>query len=458
MHSPLRHPGFALLAAAVAFAPAAGAVEKAGVSAAVRGDVTRMRAPVATPASVKSGDDVFMQDVLKSGDASSLQVLLLDETAFTMGPKSELVVDEFVYDPDASAGKMSARITQGVFRFVSGKLTSGQPENVKVGLGSSTLGIRGTMVAGRVDPVSGEVLVALLGEGRENDSGAPPGALQLCNAGHCVDVRRPGFGTRIEAPDQPPVEPFPVPAEELRDLTASVSDPAGALDARADKPTNAPDVAANGEGGDERSPGEVSGSDTASGAAAASEIKTVMAMSDSTTPAAQDERTFPEIVEATPELLRFTGEFARPTTYGELNGAALGSQEAVYRKSGLDLNDGGSYDFSLRLDLGSRTLALDVSNVQSPSLGIAGAGLSRTMGFGLDAEAVGFDQSGRFSGMKPGCDPGCNAFANGFVLNDNGRFADSLVQGVKIVPESVEGPATPVVTVPADYRVERSAP
>ena len=39
---------------------------------------------------------------------SRLQVMLLDETVFTVGPESDMVLDEFVYDPSTNAGKITA--------------------------------------------------------------------------------------------------------------------------------------------------------------------------------------------------------------------------------------------------------------------------------------------------------------------------------------------------------------
>jgi len=37
-----------------------------------------------------------------TGSDGHMQLLLLDETVFTIGPNSDIVVDEFVYDPDTS--------------------------------------------------------------------------------------------------------------------------------------------------------------------------------------------------------------------------------------------------------------------------------------------------------------------------------------------------------------------
>jgi hypothetical protein len=92
---------------------------------------------------IEIGSPLFLNEHIRTGPDGRLQVLLLDETVFTMGPGSDMVLDEFVYDPDTSLGKVTARLTKGVFRFVTGKVRSG-PDNLKVNVPTGTIGIRGT--------------------------------------------------------------------------------------------------------------------------------------------------------------------------------------------------------------------------------------------------------------------------------------------------------------------------
>ena len=89
----------------------AGPAELAGVSAAVRGDVALSRAQGAARG-VRSGEKIFLEDSLRSGSDSGMQVLLLDETVFTLGADSEIVIDEFVYDPATGRGKLDAEVVQ----------------------------------------------------------------------------------------------------------------------------------------------------------------------------------------------------------------------------------------------------------------------------------------------------------------------------------------------------------
>jgi len=82
---------------------------------------------------------------LVTGSKGRMQVLLRDQTVFTLGPDGELVVDKFVYDADKSlSGKISAELTKGVFRWVTGKVAGEDPADMAVKLPSGDLGIRGT--------------------------------------------------------------------------------------------------------------------------------------------------------------------------------------------------------------------------------------------------------------------------------------------------------------------------
>ena len=87
-----------------------------------------------------------------TGSNGRIQVLLLDETVFTVGPNCDLVIDEFVYDPDTSMDKVTARLLKGVFRWVTGKVARKDPAQMKVILPAGYTGIRGTDFEAMVAP------------------------------------------------------------------------------------------------------------------------------------------------------------------------------------------------------------------------------------------------------------------------------------------------------------------
>lgn len=96
-----------------------------------------------------SADDIGKTGVnlgshILTGPNGRVQVLLNDETVFTLGPNSDMTLDEFVYDPKTSAGKVTANIAKGLFRFVTGKVARQTPDNLKVKVSVGTIGVRGT--------------------------------------------------------------------------------------------------------------------------------------------------------------------------------------------------------------------------------------------------------------------------------------------------------------------------
>jgi hypothetical protein len=224
----------ALAAGAAQTGAAQAAPQQAGVSAAVDGRVTRestLDTDVPQAGRTLSvGSEVFLQDLIASGENSRTQILLLDESALKLGPESELVIDEFVYDPAERSGEMAARAAAGTFRFVSGVIGRRNAENVEIETPVATVGVRGTILTVDIDRNSQgqveEALFVLSGPGIENNANARRGAILVTAQGRTVKVQRSGWGTVVR-PGEPPSSPRPIPAERLAQLNAALSRGAG---------------------------------------------------------------------------------------------------------------------------------------------------------------------------------------------------------------------------------------
>ncbi|MBD1549340.1 FecR domain-containing protein [Roseibium aggregatum] len=88
------------------------------------------------------GDNVIYNERIETNPGGLVQVLLRDGSTFTVGANSDLVIDEFVYDPNAGTGKLVASFSKGVARFVGGKLSKNRG-GVTVKTPVGTIGIRG---------------------------------------------------------------------------------------------------------------------------------------------------------------------------------------------------------------------------------------------------------------------------------------------------------------------------
>ncbi|WP_288348762.1 FecR domain-containing protein [uncultured Thalassospira sp.] len=135
-------------------------VEMAGVSAAVTGDVTLNKVTGEIGILVESGMPVYLGDRIITSPNSGMQILLLDETVFTIGPDSDVAIDEFVYDPATGDGRIVADMARGVMRFVTGKIPLNNPSSMDINLPVGSIGIRGTI--GLIRSVSVEQANAIL--------------------------------------------------------------------------------------------------------------------------------------------------------------------------------------------------------------------------------------------------------------------------------------------------------
>ena len=199
-----------------------------GVTAALRGEVVRTASFSNTAAigQMSSGQQVFLGDDIKVGKRGRLQVMLLDETIFTLGANSVMRIDEFVFDPtDGANNSLSTTIKQGAFRFVSGQVARNKSDAMTVKLPAATIGVRGTSVAGEVDE-NGAAQVILLGPAPDNSLGLPAGAINVANEAGVVDITRPGFVTEITNAALPPAPPKQATAAQIRQLEQALSEEA----------------------------------------------------------------------------------------------------------------------------------------------------------------------------------------------------------------------------------------
>jgi len=88
-----------------------------------------------------AGASIDNRTTVVTGKDSRALMLLPDGTTFTIGANSEMVLDDFVYDPDTDMRKMTLKLAKGSFRWVTGKTRRVDPT---IDLRSTIGGIRGT--------------------------------------------------------------------------------------------------------------------------------------------------------------------------------------------------------------------------------------------------------------------------------------------------------------------------
>jgi hypothetical protein len=129
-----------------------------------------------------------------------------DNTLISVGPDTDMQIADYQWHPDKKAGAMKTRVSEGVFRIMGGAITRVSPDNFNTETPAGTIGIRGSMYAGKV---SGSSLHLLFQGGK---------GIFVTNAAGSVSIDRPGFGTFVAGPNTAPTAPVRFTNEDLEQL------------------------------------------------------------------------------------------------------------------------------------------------------------------------------------------------------------------------------------------------
>lgn len=221
--------GLFLTACLFVSAPTFAQTDTIGVNSAVKGDVTiQSGEQSAIQAEIK--EPVYLGDVVNAAQVSSLQVLLLDQTVFTVGPETLLTINEFVYDPNKNNNSMKANIQKGVFRFMSGGISKTNSADISVDTPVASMGVRGTIVEGLIGmeaidiargagvlpagasaDIDGATLFVLRGPGLRNTSINRAGEIAITSAGVTKTTNESGMAIFVRDRNTPPSDPFELP-------------------------------------------------------------------------------------------------------------------------------------------------------------------------------------------------------------------------------------------------------
>ena len=139
-----------------------------------------------------NGSKVFYGDTIIVNEQSNAQVLFLDQTVITIGEKSELTIDEFIYDPQTNDGKFVSNIKSGTVKIITGQISKKNPDNLEVNVTTGTIGARGTEFVVLAES-NNENKIILLGPGPNNTLGMIPGTLQVSDGLNTIEIIKPGY-------------------------------------------------------------------------------------------------------------------------------------------------------------------------------------------------------------------------------------------------------------------------
>ena len=167
-----------------------------GAAVVVVNNVTGALGPDKPSTVLRAGIDVFQDEIVKAADDSAARVLFQDKTTLEVAPKSEIVLDKFVFDPNPALSKVALSVVSGVTRFTTGTLPK---DNYSITTPGATLAVRGTILDINVD-VGGGTFVYV-----------EEGSCVLSSGGQTVTVNagQSSFSRVGNTPSPPTNTPFP---------------------------------------------------------------------------------------------------------------------------------------------------------------------------------------------------------------------------------------------------------
>ncbi len=162
---------------------------------------------------IDAGYEIIQNHTIETDGIGRAQMMLLDGTAFSVGPNSSVVLDKFIYNPETAEGSLEVT-ARGLLRIVGGKVTKKQPALIRTN--SATVGIRGGI---GIVQTNGPQTNATFLYGTEMT--VTPNCVDLdtfgdqCSPDFATTVTEPGFSVSVESEDSEPSEPVEVTEESL---------------------------------------------------------------------------------------------------------------------------------------------------------------------------------------------------------------------------------------------------
>ena len=98
-----------------------------------------------------AGFELQVGDIVQTGRNSTAGLVFSDDTLLTMGPRTEIVVEAYLFEPVEGRMSFVMRILQGTLSYISGQIAKLAPESVQLIMPAATIGVRGTHVLIKVD-------------------------------------------------------------------------------------------------------------------------------------------------------------------------------------------------------------------------------------------------------------------------------------------------------------------
>jgi hypothetical protein len=104
--------------------------------------------------------DIFSMDRIETFKHKQ-NIDFIDDTKLEITPHSNVIIDEFVYDPANDIGSLSIKASLGTVRYASGQIGKKFKQNVKIKTPTAVIGVRGTDFTMTVDEIGSSLIILL---------------------------------------------------------------------------------------------------------------------------------------------------------------------------------------------------------------------------------------------------------------------------------------------------------
>jgi len=132
-----------------------------------------------------------------------MAIKFLDDSIVTLTEHSQLLIDEYIYDPDPSKSKMALSFGLGTARFLSGNVNRMAKQNISLRTPTANIALRGTSASFTVDEL-GRTLVINLPYG---PLGLNIGEIEVVTAMGSVILNKPFEATTVSVFESSPSKP-----------------------------------------------------------------------------------------------------------------------------------------------------------------------------------------------------------------------------------------------------------
>jgi hypothetical protein len=101
------------------------------------------------PANV--GGPVYRGDTIRTAKTGSLGIVLADDSSLSLGPESEIVLKDYLFNPKEGKFTFLTRMVKGTFAYLSGIIGKLSPDSIRLEIPDATIAVRGTRLLVKIE-------------------------------------------------------------------------------------------------------------------------------------------------------------------------------------------------------------------------------------------------------------------------------------------------------------------